>query len=282
MSHHPTTRAALAPLALLLAATVAACGGTAPPPAPPAPSGSVQTAPADARGALVERLLDFSKVDNVVGARAPEMTRRVAYLAEDLTDQELERLVPAVQDAFAPDRLRADVASFLRSEADEGRIEGILAWMEDGANAELTRLTDGYEPSTSLDEFVRGLQDDPPTQQRILVVARWAEVLGAGDFYVLMDQALSEAAHTILAELRPSLPRFEPLSGQPLFDQLEQSFNASVVTFLHAYEPVPDEVLRRATEEYESEDGQWFVETYSLAVARALRAGAERAAAALR
>jgi hypothetical protein len=44
---------------------------------------------------------------------------------------------------------------------------------------------------------------------------------------------------------------------------------------------VPDTILNSATQEHESDAGQWYVETYQLAVAEAMRAAGARVVDAL-
>lgn len=262
--------ASLAGALALLCAACASQGG-------PATAGNA--APAAAGPASpVEALLDLSQVESIVGGRAPAFTRQVALLAGDLTDAELGRLVPAVTAAFAPELLRADIASFLAEEAPAGTIDTLLAWHRDGATAELLRLSRSYTPPRTLDEYARALTTDPPPEERVRGMVEWVEAQGAGDFFVLLEESLTQAAHTVLAELRPGSPSFRPLAGEPLFSQLDASFNAAVATFLRSLEPVPDDVIRRATAEYASEAGRWYVENYSLAVAEAMRAAGSRAA----
>ena len=230
----------------------------------------------------VDRLLVLSELESITATRAREFTRRVALLGGDLTDAELELLVPAVQAGFAEPRLRGDVARFLERSAPPAVLEEVVAILEAGTAAELDRAAALSEPELSLEEFALGLASDPPPRERVGLLVEWTRAQGAGDFYVLMDQALAEGAHTVLAEFRSDAPPFVPLAGDALFERLEASFNAAVVTFLHRFDSVPDELIAGATAEYESEAGQWYVETYSLAVAEALRSAAARTAASLR
>lgn len=244
---------------------------------------SASSAPATATGpAPVERLLAASKIESVLVGRAPEMTRRVAFMAGDLTDPELERLVPAVQSGFAPDRMRADVADALRADAAVGQIERVVDRLETGASAEMARRMEGYVPEGTLEAFARALVDDPPPDERLAAAVRWTETQGAGDFYVLLDQALTEASYSILREFRLDTPAYEPPPPGELEAQLQNSFNAAVVTFLHRLEPVPTDLLERATAEYATADGQWFVQSYALAVAQAVRSAGRRTVEALR
>lgn len=267
-----------APLPALL--FLVACGGSAGTvgaPAAAAPDVGPSTAPEP-----IERLLEHSRIETIVAGRAGAFTRQVALLAEDLTDPELERLVPAVQEAFAPDRLRADARSFVASEAtDEETVAEVLRMLESGANADMRRIVDAYESPLELQEYMRSLLATPPDRDRVDVVVEWTETQGAGDFYVLLDEALRQAAFEVWAVFRPDAPRFQPAEGAELQARLVDSFNASVVSFLRAYEPVPDSLLVAATEEFASPAGQWYVEAYALGVAAAIRAAGRRVATTL-
>ena len=280
MTFRPRSIAWPCPLLLLL--LTGGCGGpsTVPPsPAQPeraaAPTGN--SAGEDDLGASVEQLLDRSRIESIVSGRAGPFTRRVALLAEDLTDPELELLVPAVRSAFAADRLRRDVADHLEREAPgAATVREIVAWNDSGPVAEMRRIAEAHEPSLSLREYARSLPERPPDRERAVLVVRWVEARQTGTFYVLLDQALAEAAHTVWRAFRPGAPLFTPLQGPALEARLAQSFDAAVVSALHRYEAVPDSVLRGAAAAWESEAGQWYVEAYALAVAEAIRsAGAQ-------
>jgi hypothetical protein len=220
-------------------------------------------------------------VGSIVDARARAFTRQVAILAGDLSDPELERLVPAVQTGFAPELLRADIADFLEAEAPAGRLEEVLAWLESGAVADARSIIDGYDPPMELEEWLTEYTDDPPSRVRIRLVARWTDARGTGDFFVLLEQALDEAAHTVWQSFRPGAPAFTPLTGDRLLERLENSYSAAVVTALHRSETVPDTVIAEATRDLESEAGRWYVQTYQLAVAQAIRAAGDRVVDAL-
>jgi len=258
---------------LSLVAVVTACGGGGPP--APAPT------PISPERATVERLLERSEVDAVVGGRARDFSRRVAIMAGDLTDDELERLVPAVREGFAPAAMKEDVASFLLGEGAPDTMDEVLSWLEEGAAAEVLSIAEGYEPELTLEEFAQSLTAEKVDGPRTRLFVDWARAQGAGDFYVLIDQALDEAAHKVWAAFREDAPAFTPLGGEALQMRLRTSLGAGVISFMYRYETVPDEVLRRATAEYATPAGQWYVESYSLAVATSIRAAGDRVVAAI-
>ncbi len=261
---------------VMLLAVLGACAGA---PAAPSPSHGAPT-PA-AIPSPVERLLEASDVASVVDQRARVFTRQVAVLVADLSDDELGRLVPAVQAGFAPELLRRDVAAFIEAEAPEGRIAEVLTWLEGGANAEARRIVSAYDPPLSLQDWLTEYTDAPPAEERVRLVAGWTEAGGAGDFFVLLDEALAEAAFAVQGVLRPGSPAFAPSRGSELRGRLERSFSASVLTTLHESETVPDGVVRAAIAELESEAGRWYVLTWQLAVAEAVRSAGLRVVAAL-
>ena len=145
---------------------------------PGTPSGSP---PSPDLGSLsaVDQLLDRSGLESIISARARAFTRQVALLAGDLSDEELERLVPAVQSAFASESLRETASSFLENEApNDGTVSEVLGWIASGANAEVRRVVDAYEPPFTLQEYTRSLTTSPPDGDRLRLVAEWARIQG--------------------------------------------------------------------------------------------------------
>ena len=259
--------------ALPLLLTVAACGGGSPLPAPAPPP------EADALAANVHRLLELSDVENVLGARARAFTRQVAIMIGDPSDTELERIVDAVYATFDYDSLYAAVHAEMVAEGTLEVTTRALQWMEGGATAAVRRIGEEYDPEQTLQEYASEMTDEPPSEDRIHLVSAWAEARGEGPFFVLLQEALREASYRAVEAMRPGeIEAFEPLSGEELELAQVNSHGAAVIRLLHGYAPAPDQLIRRATAEYSSEEGQWLVDSYTLAVAGAVRAAGVRAA----
>ncbi|MEX2467288.1 MAG: hypothetical protein WD995_10280 [Gemmatimonadota bacterium] len=249
-----------------------ACGGSPPLPVPE---------PRDETAVLREdaaRLLELLNVEGVLGQRAPAFSRQAAILIGDPTDAELEQLIPAVVDAFAYESLYADVISYMATEADTAVLDQALEWMEGGATAAVRRIGEEYEPAQTLQEYANEMTDEPPSEARIHLISEWAEARGEGSFFVLLQEALREAAYRVHDVMRPGTPSFEPLSGEELEMAQVNSHGATVIRLLHGYAPAPDQLIRRSTTEYRTDSGRWLTETYALAVANAIRAAGERVA----
>jgi hypothetical protein len=110
----------------------------------------------------------------------------------------------------------------------------------------------------------------------------WAEAQRSGEFFVLVQEALREAAYHVAETLRDDAPQFAPLTGDQLAISLQSSLGASVIRFLHGLEPVPDALMARGTREFRSSAGQWFAEAYALGVAQAIREAGNRVVERLR
>lgn len=255
--------------ALLLGATACGSSDTAPIRVTP-PAGS-STQP-------IDLLLDHFHIESIVVPRGRAFTRQVALMIGDLRDEELERLVSAVQHGFDPEKLRDDVATYMLEHAPDGYVEEIAGWVDGGASADVDREASAYEPPVELQEWLETYTSEPPSEERIRLVARWSEARQEGTFFLLLEQAIDEAAYEVWGALRSDARDFDSLGGDALFERLSRSSWAAVVTALHAHEPVSDTLMLDSTLEYESEAGQWYVETYQLAVAEAMRAAGERVA----
>lgn len=260
----------LAPAALGLLLAVACGGGSSLPVPEPRPE-------ADALAEDVDRLLDLLNVEGVLAARDRAFTRQVAIMIGDPSDPELERLVDAVLTSFAYESLRADVAEYMVSEGSAEVVGRALQWMEGGATAAVRRIGEEYQPEQTVQEYANEMTDDPPSEARVQLIGAWAEARGEGPFFVLLQEAIREAAYRVHDTFRPGGPDFEPLSGDELEVARINSHGAAVIRLLHGYAPAPDQLIRRATAEFASEEGRWLSETYALAVAQAIRAAGERA-----
>jgi len=269
-------------LLLLLAMTTSACSGSRHRASPETPA-SLPVEKSLARTDTtttqpIDPLLDHFHIESIVRPRGQAFTRQVALMLGDLSDNELERLVLAVLVEFDPDSMREDVARFMLKEAPQGYVARIAKWLRDGASATIDRQASSYRPPVPLEDWLATYTDKPPTEDRIRLVANWSEARQEGVFFLLLEQALDEAAHQVSKALRSQRTLFEPLRGEALSARLRQSSTTATLTALHAHEPIPDELIANSTLEYESEVGQWYVETYQIAVAEAVRAAGSRVA----
>jgi hypothetical protein len=248
----------------------------------PSSSNTVAPPPVSEVESGIERALEISQIEGVLAARGSGFTRQVAQLIGDPTDEELERIVDAVTVSFAYDSLYLDVKAFLIAEAPGGFVPTLLSWLEGGAVGQTRAIAEAYDPPVSLEEYMSEFTLEPPSVGRIQLVRELTEAQAAGDLFVLVQEALREAAHGAWSVLREDAVAFEPLTTSELQFDLTNSMAVSVMSLLHRYETVPDDLIRGAAAEWRSPSGEWYASTYGLAVAEAIRTAGERVVASLR
>src|SRR5690606_7215994 len=142
-------------------------------------------------------------------------------------------------------------------------------------NADLMAMREA-EPSETLEQYALRLQSEPPPEPRVMVIAEWVQVQKAADFFLAVQEGQRAAAHTIAAALGDAAPAYEPLTQGAVAQQLQQYFGVALVSFLQMFERAPDDLIARATADYASPAGQWYVDAYSLGLLEAIESAAGR------
>jgi hypothetical protein len=220
------------------------------------------------QSAAINALLMHSKVGEQLGSIADRFEQNVSQLNLQLTSDQQQMLIKQGVAAFDSTRLvryakdyfaehyREDLASEavrqlrLRS---EGRIDSVMqANIDPGA----------------LRRYAGGLHTNPPPQERVQLMRRMSRAQRAPQFYFnnTMDlrHAVVEAAGAISNASSPTqaLPDSSALR--------RTTRNMALISFLYMYRDVPLDPLEEYVSFYESEAGQWYVDTYSAAIRRAL------------
>lgn len=230
--------------------------------------------------AAADSLLALSQAADVLGGQATAFANQVRRTAPGLSEADWARLAPVLEAELAYEPLYEDLAAYLVEEAPEGRLARALEVLTTGSAGALTRQVAARPPSRSMEEFLEEMEASPPDPARLRVMVQWAEAQSAGDFYVVVSEALRRAVHEVVGEMTP-VPAYEPMDEPRYLALRQRSFEGAVGSFLYRFQDVPDEVIRRATEEYRSEAAAWYVEAYTLGIAEAVLAAGERIRAAV-
>jgi len=230
----------------------------------------------------VESILATSQLATILETLGPGVASQVREVAPDLTEAEAERLDAAIQIAFATPALYEDVVGVMLEEAVPALLADTDRWLREGASEEVRRLADAYQPPLSLPEYAETLRSSPPPESRVRLLVEWADVQGAGDFYVILQELSRQGAHDVLSALRTDAPSFEPLGAEEYAVANQTYLAGAVINFLYRFETVPDALIRRSITDYASESGAWYVQSYSIALGEAIRRGCARVVLALR
>ncbi len=237
---------------------------------------AAQDDPAAVRARL-DSLLATPAVDTVLEGLGARFMDEIRFLVPDLSTDNAQVLGDAVADAFDPPALRADLAAAMARDASADTLEALLAARHTGAAAALDDLAARYEPPGTLAAFVAGL--GPGDRERAQLMADLAQARGAGDFELLLEEALRRAATVLVAQLGMGAAPFEPMPD----DQFQAAYKRRIVDgaleLLWRLQPAPDSLVRRAVEEGASGAERWYVDAYALAMQGAVASAGERVAA---
>lgn len=228
--------------------------------------------------ANIEEILEFSQVESITSGIGESLMARVSALAGDLSSDEQNRLRSAISSGFIQGDLHSDIVEFMSVEAENDVVETVLERLRTGATSEIRRIESAYNPSRSLEEYAAGLDTSMPSGERLNLAARWAAARSTGDFYIILYEAERETAHELLKALRGDAPAFVELSRSEYEREHENQTGMAVLSLLYRFETVSNELLREAIAEYESESGQWYIESYTFGIVEALWLAGQRAA----
>ena len=228
--------------------------------------------------ANIEGILEFSQVESITSGIGKSLVARVSALAGDLSLDEQNRLRSAISSGFIQHDLHSDIVGFMSVEAKNDVVETVLERLRTGAISEIRRIESAYTPSQSLEKYAAGLEGSMPSGERLNLAARWAAAQSTGDFYIILEEAEREAAHELLRAVRGDAPAFVPLSHSEYEREHESQTGMAVLSLLYRFETVSNELLREAIAEYESESGQWYIESYTFGIVEALWLAGQRAA----
>lgn len=232
-------------------------------------------APADMEA--LEAILEYSLVDNILSGQAMAFSNAVRGVVGTSEDRDLDELDRFVSEEFAPDRMRADVISAMYEASLPIVLEELSRLLTVGAIGQVRDIVDAYDPPETLEAYVQTLQAQPPPEERVVLMAALADAQQAAGFYLLLDESAREGAHQVARALtHGQAAAYEPLAEAVIQSQLQRGFQFAVVSFLHRYRPVEDELVAGATADYQTAAGQWYVENYSLALAESIRLAAMR------
>src|SRR5687768_4996855 len=92
----------------------------------------------------VDSVLTATSVDSLVAALDEEFAAHLAELLPDLSEEEKAVLAQAVEQAFAPEVMRTDVARAMAARGSPQLVAALLALQRGGASAEIDRIAAAY------------------------------------------------------------------------------------------------------------------------------------------
>ena len=228
----------------------------------------------------IDDVLQVTKVKDILQS-IPEqflITFQQHQTDSSLASQDLSQLAAK---HFADTTLYRYVLEGMQKRSDKETLTVLTAWLFSDWAIEARGRVETYEPEQTLEEYAQGLQEAPPAQERVLLMARFVEANSAGSFYVGLQEAVRVAVDEVMTALGGASEEVPSLTEQEKAGMVQQYTMFALVSFLHRYEPLSDAQLTQLVEAYESESGRWYVEAYSRAVAESIRRAGQSLAGAL-
>ena len=122
---------------------------------------------------------------------------------------------------------------------------------------------------------VPGEEREP--EERVALMRGLADAQQVAGVYLLLDETTREGAHRVASALTDGRsPPYLAVEAAFAEEELERGLQFAIVSSLHRFRPVGDELVASATAEYRTSPGQRYVESYSLALASSIRLAALR------
>lgn len=189
-----------------------------------------------------------------------------------------------VQEAFHPDSLELSAFRFLKGRIDSAQMSLIIRWLDSPLMKRFKSLEDTvFIPSAAkkVERYVKVLKSRPPMERRYVLVKRLEDAMR---LTVRTQDLLAVMIRSSVAAMNATAPPEKQIAG-PMVDQMIGQMNRettqnlrlkSYVTFLYAYRPASDEELLEYIKFYESELGQWFINSSHGALKRAITVATEK------
>ena len=227
--------------------------------------------------AAIEVILGYSLVEPVLEGQAESFLLALSPLIG--TEHETTGIERVVREEFAADRIRTYVVdAFLVGSLPEELAEG-AELLRNGAIGRVSQLVAEYEPPETLEAFIQAMRATPPRADRVDLLSQFADAQQAASFYLLLDETLRKGAHRVASVVtEDDHSEYVELAPSARGEQLRRGRQFAVVSYLHRFRPVGDDLVTAATQDYLTHAGQWYVRIYSLALADAIQLAALRVA----
>jgi hypothetical protein len=233
---------------------------------------------AQALDPATEALLQASGAEVVLAGIHGEIDRLLRILGVEPTQAQVDVLTRYLD----PAPLLAVMGEELQRLGDADTREAAARLLATGAIARVDSLRDAEPPSVTFDEFVARLEERPPPQARIQLMNDVVAGQAAGPAQVLLAERIREAGHRIARATGATVEPFAPLTQADWVARAEEAHSQTLISFLHEYENVPDDLLEARVQVWLTDAGAWFSEAYSVALAETVSRAADSAATALR
>lgn len=234
----------------------------------------------------VDDILELSGLKRQLAGLTSHMEEQFRPQQGQMNARDRATVAHIVSRAFAPERLYPLIKAEFSRQVDQAKLAAVAAWLRSPLGRKITALevaSSEPEGQRQLTAYVAGLQQNPPSADRVTLVQRMDWVSGDTDASVeILMAALRSLSRTVQSALPPGR-RVKP--GQ-IENQIEQARaqtvepvrRAILVTMLFTYRSLADDEFREYLKFLGSDAGRWFNAVTKKSLIHAVRGASDRTA----
>lgn len=247
----------------------------------------LQAAPAKLTAQTAEALVKASGLTDQLPSIAPSVATGLTTnpgFASNLSEEQLQIVLHAFSNAYAPTRLAADIAAELPAGLKQDAAQEALKWFESDLGRKITALEDASSKAAADPATLEQAQE---LYQRLSPrrIERYQRLIKASDVaessaQLVIDTAIGTTygvASTTGSTTPPNLDEIRTEISRKREDMVEQLRGQFSVLFASAYQSLPESELDEYLAFVESPSGQAFHKAMAAAIDRALIKAAREA-----
>lgn len=234
---------------------------------------------------LIAEVLELSGAKKQVEQIPDIVNAQLTQRQMEVKPEVYEKVSRIMAESYKANTLYQDVVNYFKNNFDQNRLLVILEWLQSPLSQKMSRLEIQASTAEAMQEmrnFAAQLQYTPPRQERLALVQRFDEVVGATEMSIEMSLASFRGLAKAIDPTLPPEKRLQEGQLEQLCNQMKAQLqmplkNSTLVSFLYTYRSVSDEELNTYIDFWESDTGKWFNRVSSEAVMEAMTKAAEGA-----
>ena len=225
---------------------------------------------ADTVALTMDDVLSTTMIWDIIAGKDAAFIEVIKTNHQDLVRDSLNYVSALIEEEYAPLALYDHARNYMEMQNDAEMMGDLIGWLFDETTLKLRTMMNENEPELTLEEYALELQSSPPEPERVQLLLRFVRANQVEEFFVGLDTATRNASNDILTTLPGSPALMSPLTEEEILQMSQNYRNYMLVIFLWLTEPLTNDQIAHLVTNYETASGQWYVETYSDALAYAL------------
>ena len=216
----------------------------------------------------IDSILGGAESDAVFSSMGEEFLAHFILLVPELPEEDRGILADVVDEVFAPEALRAEVARTLAGEVSGADVDPLAASYRSGPLGELRDAARDHSAEGSFEEF----SSDPTAldRERLQLMLELVEARRSSDLSLTVEATLRQLAHRLVTALGGAPGEFVPMTDEEFAVAYRNRTIRLAVESMYRMEPASDDLVAAAVQDYRTEESRRFTDAYVEAVVAAI------------